>query len=364
MDALNRITSDWAGNAELLARAALVAALAVGAALLLYQALFLLLRRLARNSDVDSDAMLLRSIAGPLRASMVAIALAIAASTAEALNGIWAVVGGFVVPALVGWFVIAIVRAFAQIVQIRSDISIADNLTARRRRTRVGILSRLVTFIVIMVTVAMMLLSIPGVRTVGVTLIASAGLAGLAVGAAAQPALRSLIAGIQMALTEPIRIEDVVIIEGEWGWIEDIRTTYVVVRVWDQRRLVVPVSKFLDESFQNWTRKSAELLGTIFYHVDPATDVAPLRAEVRRLAEANARWDGRVAILQVTDTTADSMELRALVSAKDAPTLFDLRCEVREGLMDYIRREMPEAIVRRRLVGVDADSLGAPEISR
>jgi small-conductance mechanosensitive channel len=208
---------------------------------------------------------------------------------------------------------------------------------------------RIATFIIIFVTIGPMLLSIPGVRDVGVTPVASAGLAGLAVGAAAQPALRSLIAGLQMALTEPIRIDDVVIIDGESGRIEDILTTYVVVRIWDERRLVVPTVKFLEDTFQNWTREGAALLGTVFLHLDPLTDIDVLRAEFERQIKAQPLWDGRVQVVQVTETSTDSIEVRLLMSAKDAPTSFDLRCAIREGMLAWIRENQPEAIVRRRI---------------
>jgi small-conductance mechanosensitive channel len=201
----------------------------------------------------------------------------------------------------------------------------------------------------------MMLLSIPGVRNVGVTLMASAGLAGLAVGAAAQPALKNLIAGVQMAFTEPIRIDDVVIIAGEWGRIEDIRLTYVVVKVWDERRLVVPISKFLEEPFQNWTRESANLLGSAFFYVDPTADVARLRAKLDETVQASKLWDGRFFNLQVTDIKDDLMEVRALMTAADASKAFDLRCEVRERLMAFIAKEMPDALPRHRLEARDGE---------
>jgi len=168
-------------------------------------------------------------------------------------------------------------QATVKALELRTEFSNEDNLEARRRRTRLAIFSRIGTFAIVFVTIGLMLLSIPAIRDIGVTLMASAGLAALAVGAAAQPALKALIGGLQMALTEPIRIDDVVIMDGEWGRIEDIRTTYVVVRIWDERRLIVPVRKFLDESFQNWTRRESQLLGTVFLHLDPMVDVAKLR---------------------------------------------------------------------------------------
>jgi len=178
---------------------------------------------------------------------------------------------------------------------------------------------------------------------------ASAGLAALAVGAAAQPALKALIGGLQMALTEPIRIDDIVIVDGEWGRIEDIRTTYVVVKIWDERRLIVPVHKFLDETFQNWTRQETQLLGTVFLHLDPMADVPRIREKFEELVAANRLWDKRVQAVQVTSTAPDYIEVRLLMSAGDASAIFDLRCQLREAMMAYIRDEMPEAVARSRI---------------
>ena len=202
---------------------------------------------------------------------------------------------------------------------------------------------------ILFLTVAFMLLAIPSVRAVGVTLVASAGLAALAVGAAAQPALKNLIAGIQMAFTEPIRLDDVVIVEGEWGKIEDIRLTYVVVRIWDDRRLVVPVSYFLEKPFQNWTRETSHLLDTVFIYVDHGADIGSLREAWVSGVKANPLWDGRVALLQVTDHRPDAIELRGLLSARDAGTAWDLRCEMREAMMNHLREQLPGAIIRERV---------------
>jgi small-conductance mechanosensitive channel len=194
----------------------------------------------------------------------------------------------------------------------------------------------------------MMLMTIPSVRNIGVTLIASAGLAALAVGAAAQPALKNLVAGFQMAFTEPIRIDDVVIIEGEWGRVEEIRLTYVIVKIWDERRLVVPVSKFLEDSFENWTRQASQITGSVVWYLDPSADVARLRGKVKELVSSNPNWDQRFCNLQVTDAKPEAIEVRALMTARDASAAFDLRCDVREALLDFICAEMPEALVRYR----------------
>ena len=336
----------WAWDLSI---AALAAALGITLALIAHRVLFGLLARIAQSSDSKADDFIVTQLRRPTRWSLIALGLVLASRETPVLDEIWQRVGGFLVPALVGWIALAILRALVHSMELKADISVADNLQARRRRTRLAIFSRIATFIIIFITVGLMLLSIPGVRDVGVTLMASAGLAGLAVGAAAQPALKSLIAGLQMALTEPIRIDDVVIIDDEWGRIEDIRTTYVVVRVWDERRLVVPTTKFLEQTFQNWTRDGAQLLGTVFLHLDPLTEIAPLRAEFERQIKAQPLWDGRAQVVQVTETSADSIEVRLLMSAKDAGTVFDLRCAIREGMLAWIRENQPEAIVRRRI---------------
>jgi small-conductance mechanosensitive channel len=204
-----------------------------------------------------------------------------------------------------------------------------------------------------------MLLSVPGIRSIGVTLMASAGIAGLVVGAAAQPALKNLIAGVQMAFTEPIRLDDVLIVDGEWGRVEQINLTFVVIKIWDERRLVVPVSKFLEQSFQNWTRETSQLMGSVFWYVDPSTDVPRLREKLGEIVTSNPRWDKRFYNLQVTDVKADCIELRGLMTAKDAAIAFDLRCDVREALLRYIRDEMPEAMPRGRLL-MAADTTTLP----
>ncbi len=346
-----------ADAAVAMAEAAAMIAAAVAAALLVHRLAIVLLRRLAQRTRSRADDMVLERVRRPLRWILVAVALSIVQRGLPLLpwaKALWQQAAGFVVPGLVGWLAIALIGALSDVMAIRHDISVADNLRARRRRTRAAILSRIATFVVIFLTICMMLLSIPGIRSVGITLIASAGLAGLAVGAAAQPALKNLIAGIQLAFTEPIRIDDVLIIDGEWGRVEEIRLTYAVVRIWDDRRLIVPVAKFLEQSFQNWTRTTSELMGSVFLRVDHAADVPRIRARAGELIDANKRWDRRFWNLQVTDAGEETIELRVLVTARDASLAFDLRCDIREGLLAFIATEMPEALPRRRQMPVAA----------
>jgi small-conductance mechanosensitive channel len=337
--------------------ALLAAAIGVAVALVLHRLLYGVLKRIAKASESEADDIVVKSLAQPTRYSMIALGLALAARDTPALQAVWQEVAGFLMPALIGWIALAILHSFVTAMELRSDISVPDNLEARRRRTRLAIFARLGSFLIVFVTIGLMLLSIPGVRSVGVTLMASAGLAGLAVGAAAQPALKSLIAGVQMALTEPISIDDVVIINGEWGRIEDIRTTYVVVRIWDQRRLIVPTTKFLDEVVENWTRESAELLGTVFLYLDPLAEIGPIRAEFERQIKAHKLWDGRAQSMLVTDTKPEAIVVRLLMSAGNASDAFAMRCDIREGILAWIRENQPQAIVRHRVEPAGAVTL-------
>jgi small-conductance mechanosensitive channel len=328
-----------------------VVAIAFGAALIAHWLLLAIARRAVARSETSIDDIVLRRLRSPFRWLLIAFALtAVQPALPLSESGLvaWSRIAALVIPALIGWIAVALLGVAMDIVKLRADISVADNVRARRRRTRADILHRIGVFLVLLVTFCMMLMSIPSVRDIGVTLIASAGLAALAIGAAAQPALKNLIAGLQMAFTEPIAIDDVVVVEGEWGRIEEIRLTYVVVKTWDERRLVVPVSRFLDESFQNWTRNTSQIVGNVTWHLDPTADIPRLRAELETLVRQNERWDGRFCNLQVTQAGPEAIEVRALMTARDASSAFDLRCEVREAMLAFIAREMPEAIVRSR----------------
>jgi small-conductance mechanosensitive channel len=341
--------------------ALIAAALAVTIALMLHAVVFRVMKRMTQSSDSASDSVLLKRLSSPTRVSLVALALVLVAREVPMLTAVWAKVASFVMPILVGWMVLAILRALIESMRLRTDITVEDNLKARRKRTKLTMLNRLVTFIVVFVVIGLVLLSIPGVRDIGVTLVASAGLAGLAVGAAAQPALKSLIAGVQMALTEPINIDDVVIVEGEWGWIEDIHTTYVVVKIWDERRLIVPTNYFLEQPFQNWTKSTAQLLGAVKLYLDPATQIQPIRQEFERLIKAHRLWDGRYQATHVTGAERDAIELRFLMSAKDSLVLFELRCEIREAMLAWLAENQPEAFARTRLASPDGISIAMDE---
>lgn len=228
-------------------------------------------------------------------------------------------------------------------------IDVKDNLMARRVQTQVRFFRRVVAAVVIVVAGASMLMLFEKVRQLGAGILTSAGIFGVVVGLAAQRSIANLLVGLQIAITQPIRIDDVVIIENEWGRIEEITSTYAVVRIWDQRRLIVPLTYFTEKVFQNWTRTSSELLGTVFIHTDYTVPMESLRMELWRILANSKSWDGKVWGLQVTDAAKGTLEIRALMSAHDASLAWDLRCEVREGLITYMQRNFPESLPKTRI---------------
>jgi small-conductance mechanosensitive channel len=250
--------------------------------------------------------------------------------------------------ALIGWISIRAVDLVSAQYLLRYHDNIAQNLAARKHVTQVRVFKRVIDTLIIMVAVAAALMTFESVRQYGVSLFASAGAAGIIVGLAARPLLSNLIAGLQIAITQPIRIEDAVIIENEWGWVEDIASTYVVIRLWDWRRMVVPLSYFIERPFQNWTRDAASLIGSVILYVDYAADVARIRTRLEEIVRESKLWDGAVINLQVVDTDARAMQLRALVSAPNASNAWDLRCHVREQLIAFLQKEMPSALPRER----------------
>lgn len=266
--------------------------------------------------------------------------------------------------ALIGWISIRIVDMSAAR-YLQNFRVVTENFIARKHVTQVRVFKRVTDTIIVVITVSTALMTFDSVRQYGVSLFASAGAAGIIVGLAARPLLSNLIAGLQIAITQPIRIEDAVIIENEWGWVEDIASTYVVIRLWDWRRMVVPLSYFIEKPFQNWTRDTASLIGVIALHVDYRADVARIRQWLEEVVKKSKLWDGEVVNLQVVDADARTIELRALVSARNAPQSWDLRCEIREKLVAFIRDEMPEALPRERAILIpsgddDADCLRRP----
>lgn len=229
------------------------------------------------------------------------------------------------------------------------DLSKADNLKERKIRTQLIFVRKVVIILVALVTISIILLSFSSVRKIGAGLLTGVGIGSIIIGFAAQKSLGNLLAGFQIAFTQPIRIDDVLVVEGEWGRIEDITLTYVVLNIWDQRRLILPITYFIEKPFQNWTRTTSEILGTVFIYVDHSFPVDDLRGELTRLLNASELWDKRVGLLQVTDAKERTIELRALVSAGNSSQAFDLRCYIRENLLKYINGHMPEHLPLIRL---------------
>lgn len=251
--------------------------------------------------------------------------------------------------ATVTWLFLRIIGAAQEIIIQRHPVNVADNLAARRVQTQTKVLVQTLGFFILLFGMSAMLMTFPGARQFGTSLLASAGLAGLAVGFAAKPVLGNLIAGLQLAFTQPIRLDDVVIVENEWGRVEEITGTYVVIRIWDDRRLIVPLQYFIENPFQNWTRKTSNLIGSLFLWVDYAMPLEPLRKELEALcAQSPQLWDGKVCVLQVTDTTDRAIQLRVLVSTKDSSSNWDLRCFVREKLINFIALNHPECLPQVR----------------
>jgi small-conductance mechanosensitive channel len=249
---------------------------------------------------------------------------------------------------LVSWLLIKTTYVLEDYVLTRFDVGVKDNLRARKIHTQFRVLKRIVIAVVGILALATCLMTFERVRQLGTTILASAGIIGIVVGMAAQRTIGTFIAGLQLAITQPIRVDDVVIVENEWGRIEEITLTYVVVKIWDLRRLVVPITYFIEKPFQNWTRVTADLLGTVYIYVDYTVPIESIREELNRILKNSELWDGKVCVLQVTNTTDRTVELRALTSAADASTAWSLRCQVREKLIDFIQKNYPQALPKLR----------------
>jgi small-conductance mechanosensitive channel len=330
--------------------ACLIFAISIVAALLVARLGDIVLRRVFAVGHPYLYSLLLR-LEGPLRLALVLLALNIATATAPLDPDVAAILGyplrvAFI--AMIGWMMLSAVNIVADIYLRRFDIAAADNLLARKQVTQVRILKGAVNTLIITVTVAVALMTFDAVRQFGVSLFASAGIAGIIVGFAARPMLSNLIAGLQLAITQPIRLDDAVIVENEWGWIEEITATYVVVRLWDWRRLIVPLTYFIEKPFQNWTRESASLIGVVMLRVDFSAPIERIRAKAEELVRASKLWDGRVFNVQVTDADHRTMEIRVLASAATSGTTFDLRCELREKLIAFLVGDHPQALPRGR----------------
>lgn len=249
----------------------------------------------------------------------------------------------------ISWLFIQGVSYGKSLMLSKYDMNTEDNLEARKVFTQFSIIQRILDFTIIVVAIALILMNFDSIRKLGLSLLASAGIAGLILGLAAQKLLTTILSGLQIALTQPIRLDDVVIVENEWGWIEEITLTYVVVRIWDKRRLIVPTTYFIEKPFQNWTRTTAEILGTVFIYTDYNVSVDAIREELTKILATDKNWDGKVNVVQVTNTTEKTVEIRALLSAKDSPTAWDLRVNVREKLLGFLQNKYPDSLPKTRV---------------
>lgn len=326
---------------------------AVVAALALHAVVYFIARRVTDRTEGVADTSLVSHTRRAVQ--LVAVALAIRLTVTllpldeASMATVRHVVGILVIGALT-WAAIRAMSVIDDVILARHRLDVADNLAARKIYTQTKVLSRTAVAVVSIVGVAAALMTFPAIRHLGMSLLASAGIAGIVVGMAARPTIGSFIAGIQLALTQPIRIDDVVIVEGEWGRVEEITPTYVVIRIWDERRLVVPLTYFIEQPFQNWTRRTADITGSVFLYADYTIPVEAVRAELKRIVEdeASELWDRKVCVLQVTDATERTVQLRALVSASSSSAAWDLRCLVREKLLRYIQERHPHSLPRAR----------------
>jgi small-conductance mechanosensitive channel len=325
--------------------------LVIGASLFLHYLIYRAAGAVARRSAKAFNIALVKYSRGPMRMIFPALAFTLLLPFLNA-RAFWIdyaehatslfFIGAF------AWLVIRLADVMEEVTISHYRIDVGDNLRARKIQTQLRILKRTVVLLVGILAIALMLMTFSSVRQVGASILASAGVAGIIVGFAAQKTLGNFLASIQIAITEPMRIDDVVIIENEWGQIEDITFTYVVVRIWDLRRLIVPMTYFIEKPFQNWTRVTANLLGTVFIYVDYTVPVQAVREELLRILQNTPQWDGKVWGLQVTNATERTMKLRALMSAKESSAAWDLRCLVREKLIEFVQNKFPSGLPRVR----------------
>ncbi|HYC16826.1 MAG TPA: mechanosensitive ion channel family protein [Pseudolabrys sp.] len=335
-----------------------VALLVLGIAMLLALALHQWARKLVRRAFAGRYPYLFSTFTqtrGLSRLALLILAVMIAIPVAPLRPDIAELLSrllGIAVIGLIGWAAIIALHIAADLYLRRFRLDIDDNLLARKHNTQVRVLARSIDVLLVMLTLGAALMTFPAVRQYGLSLFASAGVAGIVVGLAARPVLSNLMAGVQLAMTQPIRLYDAVVVENEHGTIEEITSTYVVVKLWDLRRMIVPLTYFIEKPFQNWTRETSALVGSVIIYVDYAAPVDIIREKLNEILKCSGKWDGKTTALQVTDFTQGTMELRCLMSARSAAQTFDLRCEVREKLVEFLQKEHPEALPHSRQISL------------
>lgn len=359
-------TAIWIGSTLLLVPSWLASlvifACAIALALIAHRTVFAIVTRLVARMDLFWRSLVSRT-RGPTRFAVITVALGFAASVSPLTVEQATLIRQLLLLcfiALVGWIAKTALHIWTTVYLRRFKLDADDNLLARKHVTQTRILRRVGDIMIVVVGVSTMLMSFDGVRQYGVSLLASAGAAGLVIGLALQPVLKNIFAGIQLAVTQPIRIDDALLVEGEWGNVEEITSTYVVMRLWDWRRMILPLSYFIEKPFQNWTRDNAALIGTVMLYLDYEAPIDAVRAKVEDIASASPLWDRRVVSVQVTDFRQSTMEVRILVSAGTAPRAFDLRCEVREKLMVFLQKKHPRALPRLRAEALSENNGARP----
>lgn len=354
IETLIRLTPNW-----LLSMIVLTAAVIIG--YFVHRLVFRLLTRFVEERDLFWRSLVSRN-RRPLRLAIVVWLLTPAVNIAPLTNDQAGFIRHLLLLAfiiLLGWSARTALHIWMTVYLRRFKLDAEDNLLARKHVTQSRILERVAATLIVAVALSAALMTFPAVRQYGVSLMASAGVAGIVLGLALQPVLKNLFAGIQLAITQPIRIDDALIVEGEWGKVEEITSTYVVVKLWDWRRLILPLGYFIEKPFQNWTREGAALIGTVMIYLDYTVPVDDIRRKVEEIAAGSRLWDGQVVNVAVTDFRENVMEIRILVSAADGGRTFDLRCEVREKLIDYIQRTYPDGLPKVRAQGVETRSVNA-----
>ncbi|WP_405374913.1 MULTISPECIES: mechanosensitive ion channel family protein [unclassified Microbacterium] len=257
-----------------------------------------------------------------------------------------------------GWLLASLVVVLTDVALGRYRIDVPDNRVARRIRTQMLIVRRLAIVLIVIIALGASLLTFDAVRAVGASVLASAGIASVVAGLAAQSVLANVFAGLQLVFSDALRVDDVVVADGEWGRVGEITLSYVVLDLWDDRRLVLPCTYFTTTPFENWTRRGSELLGAVEFDLDWRVSPAAMREHLAEVLAQTDLYDGRASVLQVTEATGGYVRVRILVTAQDAPTLFDLRCIVREAMVLWVQQTMPEALPVQRVI------MSAPEPAR
>lgn len=342
---------------------AVAVVIAIIVAVIVHRIGIVLLRRLARNRPLATNATRIACRASQWCVILFAIRIVLTAAPDDTpwLQSLSYLCTVALILALT-WLAMKGIDSVGTTVIQLNPYDTADNLKARRVLTQTRVLTRSAYFVIGVLGLSFVLLTLPGARQFGASLLASAGVAGLVAGIAARPVLGNFFAGLQIAFSQPIRIDDVLIVNGEWGRVEEITGTFVVVRIWDERRMIVPLQWFIENPFENWTHTSSTLLGTVFLWLDFSLPVDALRKEFERVCKQAPQWDGRVCVLQVTDASDRGMQVRLLVSAANSGNAFDLRCTIREAMIAFIARDYPHALPRLRSavdpVAIDTGAAG------